>query len=35
MSASCAYLTQRMPALIEVHANDDESEIKVEFMESH
>lgn len=35
MSASCAYLTQRMPALIEVHANDDEAGIKVEFIESH
>ena len=35
ISASCAYLTQRMPALHEVHANDDEAGIKVEFIESN
>ena len=34
ISASCAYLSQRMPALTEVHANDDGAGIKVEFLES-
>jgi len=32
ISASCAYLANRYPALIEVHANDHEKMINIEFI---
>lgn len=32
LSASCAYLNNRMPDLAEVHVNDHEAEIHIEFM---
>ncbi|MBE9564273.1 MAG: hypothetical protein IMF17_03430 [Proteobacteria bacterium] len=31
--SSCAYLVNRFPALIEVHADDDENTIKIELIE--
>ena len=31
--ATCAYLVNRLPELIEVHANDYEDSIKIEFIE--
>ena len=33
MSASCAYLVSRHPALVEVHANDDADTVKIELVE--
>jgi len=33
ISASCAYLFNRHPALIEVHANDDDNAVKIELIE--
>jgi len=33
VSASCAYLLNRHPALIEVHANDDVDSVKIELIE--
>ena len=33
LSASCAYLNNRMPGLVEVHVNDHETGIHIEFME--
>ena len=33
ISASCAYLVNRNPALIEVHANDHDNAIKIELIE--
>jgi hypothetical protein len=33
ISASCAYLANRLPALMEVHAKDQESGVKIEFIE--
>ena len=33
ISASCAYLVNRHPALIEVHANDDVDSVKIEFID--
>ena len=33
ISASCAYLVNRYPALIEVHANDDVNMVKIELVE--
>ena len=35
ISASCAYLANRHPALIEVHANDYGSTVKIELIEEH
>lgn len=35
ISASCAYLVTRNPALIEVHANDGEKTINIEFINEH
>ena len=31
--ATCAYLVNRLPELVEVHANDYEDSIKIEFIE--
>jgi len=33
ISASCAYLANRHPALIEVHANDHDNAVKIELIE--
>jgi hypothetical protein len=33
ISSSCAYLVNRNPALIEVHANDDDNAVKIELIE--
>lgn len=33
ISASCAYLVSRHPALIEVHANDQDNAVKIELIE--
>jgi hypothetical protein len=33
ISASCAYLVNRHPALIEVHANDHDNGVKIELFE--
>ena len=33
ITASCAYLVNRHPALIEVHANDDVDTVKIELVE--
>lgn len=33
ISASCAYLVNRHPALIEVHANDHDDAVKIELVE--
>jgi hypothetical protein len=33
ISASCAYLVNRHPALIEVHANDHDNAVKIELIE--
>ena len=33
ISASCAYLVKRHPALIEVHADDDVDSVKIELIE--
>jgi hypothetical protein len=33
ISASCAYLVNRHPALIEVHANDHDRAVKIELIE--
>ena len=33
ISASCAYLLNRHPALIEVHANDHDNTVKIELIE--
>jgi len=33
ISASCAYLVNRHPALSEVHANDDDNAVKIELIE--
>ncbi|MCW8900927.1 MAG: hypothetical protein OQK75_02900 [Gammaproteobacteria bacterium] len=35
ISASCAYLVNRLPALIEVHANDQGCVINIEFVDEH
>lgn len=34
ISSSCAYLVNRYPALIEIHAKDHENEIKIELVEA-
>jgi hypothetical protein len=33
IAVSCAYLSQRQPQLIEVHANDHEQKVKIELVE--
>jgi len=33
ISASCAYLINRHPTLLEVHANDHEGSVKIEFID--
>jgi hypothetical protein len=33
IQASCAYLVNRYPALIEVHVNDDGDAVKIELIE--
>lgn len=33
ITASCAYLVNRHPALTEVHANDQDNAVKIEFVE--
>ena len=33
IAASCAYLVNRHPALVEVHANDHENSINIEFID--
>jgi len=35
ISASCAYLANRHPALLEVHANDHDSGINIKFVDEH
>jgi len=35
ISVSCAYLVNRHPALVEVHANDHGSGVKIELVEEH
>ena len=35
ITASCAYLSSRLPHVIEVHARDQGSRINVEFVEEH
>ncbi|WP_126454387.1 hypothetical protein [Sulfuriflexus mobilis] len=33
ISVSCAYLSTRLPGLVEVHANDHEGTVKIELLE--
>ena len=35
IAVSCAYLSQRLPHVVEAHARDQESGIAVEFVEEH
>ena len=35
ISASCAYLANRLPAVIEVHARDQGNTVNIEFVEEH
>ena len=35
ISASCAYLVNRLPALIEVHARDQGDTVNIELIEEH
>ena len=35
ISVSCAYLANRHPALLEVHINDHESGLNIEFVDEH
>jgi len=35
IAVSCAYLSQRLPGVVEVHARDQENRIHIEFIEEH